>query len=333
MNRHNPFAKLIAQATALTTRDHLLEASHAIQRALGLRTTTEPGAPQPHTAATPRHTPPASFTELPFDTPQGQRHYKLFVPAGLQPKPTPLVLMLHGCTQDPDDFAAGTRMNELAQERGFLVLYPAQAPRSNAHRCWNWFRPSDQKRDSGEPAMLAHITRHVMKTHAIDPTRVYVAGLSAGGAMAAILAQEYPDLFAAAGVHSGVPHGAANTLTTAFNVMQNGPSHMPATQSALPLIVFHGDQDSTVHPSNGQHFVAGLTRAERDAQRTEGGRSYERTLYRDNRGRIKAEHWVVHGAGHAWSGGHPDGSYTDEQGPNATREMLRFFEQHRLASA
>ena len=138
-------------------------------------------------------------------------------------RPLPLVVMLHGCTQDPDDFAAGTRMNELAQEQGFFVLYPAQAPRSNAHKCWNWFLPRDQRRGHGEPALLAGMTATSCRPHAIDTDRVYVAGLSAGGAMAAILAREYPDLFAAAGVHSGVAAGAAHDVASAFSVMKSGP--------------------------------------------------------------------------------------------------------------
>lgn len=347
MNPDNPFAKLMAQATALTRRGSLAEATQAIQRALHLARTTHPAPAEPagdvivldglvREVESPPTAPPqpASFDELPFATPLGLRHYKLFTPAGLGDRRAPLVVMLHGCSQDPDDFAAGTRMNEFAQARGFRVLYPAQAQRSNAYKCWNWFRPGDQRRDAGEPALLAAITRQVMQAHKVDADRIYVAGLSAGGAMSAILAREYPDLFAAAGVHSGVAQGAASDVASAFNVMKNGPRDALAAPSAspVPMIVFHGDQDGTVHPRNGEHLVAGHATSEASPGSAEGGRSFVRTTYRDASNRPIAEHWLVHGSGHAWSGGSAEGSYTDPQGPDATHEMLRFFGQHKRRS-
>ena len=261
------------------------------------------------------------------------RAYKLFVPLGEHSAPRPLVVMLHGCTQDPDDFAAGTRMNEAARERGFFVLYPAQAQGANASRCWNWFKHNHQTRGRGEPAVLAGMTRGVMQRHTIDPHRVYVAGLSAGGAMAAILGDAYPDLFAAIGVHSGLPAGAARDLESAFAAMRGGSTGR--SHGAPPAIVFHGDKDATVHPANGQQVAAasaGAVRAELERSRSAGGRDYTRAVYRDADGRPLAEHWAVHGAGHAWSGGSPRGSYTDAAGPDATGEMLRFFFEHSLAA-
>jgi len=275
----------------------------------------------------------------------GTRAFKLFEPAGFDHRPLPLVVMLHGCTQDPDDFAAGTRMNELAQEQGFFVLYPAQAPRSNAHKCWNWFSPPDQRRGAGEPSLLAGMTRHVIETHAIDADRVYVAGLSAGGSMAAILAREYPDLFAAAGVHSGIAPGAAHDVASAFMVMKSGPgalrSARPAGASRLagaPIIVFHGDADTTVAPANGQALISEALGAEPTAvSEVAGGsdrgrRAYERFVWRRADAPADspslAEHWIVHGSPHAWSGGAPAGSFTDPGGPDASREMFRFFNEH-----
>ncbi len=298
---------------------------------------------------------PSSFTGA-----TGTRAFKVFAPAGFAGESLPLVVMLHGCTQDPDDFAAGTRMNTLAQEAGFFVLYPAQAPRSNAQKCWNWFSPADQRRGGGEPALLAGMVRHVMQTHPIDADRVYVAGLSAGGAMAAILANEYPDLFAAAGVHSGVPAGAAHDVASAFSVMKSGPAAAaswpsaeatrwptPAREAeasassrvrAAPVIVFHGDADATVAAINGDAIIAAALGsvdaiAERAGNGAMGGkRRVARTVWRAADAGADApalaEHWVVHGAPHAWSGGDSSGSYTDPDGPDASREMLRFFLAH-----
>jgi poly(hydroxyalkanoate) depolymerase family esterase len=263
------------------------------------------------------------------------RAYKLYLPPGEHDRPQPLVVMLHGCTQDPDDFAAGTGMNEAARERGFFVLYPAQAQGANASRCWNWFKHNHQARGRGEPAVLAGMTRAVMQRHAIDPRRVYVAGLSAGGAMAAILGEAYPELFAAIGVHSGLPVGAARDLESAFAAMKGGGPATGRNGGAPPTIVFHGDRDATVHPANGRQVAAasaGAASAELERSHSAGGRAYTRAVYREAGGRPVAVHGAVHGAGHAWSGGSPRGSYTDAQGPDATQEMLRFFFMHALAA-
>ena len=268
------------------------------------------------------------------DRTAGTREYKLYIPPASFDGPLPLVVMLHGCTQNPDDFAAGTRMNEEAATRGFYVLYPAQTQHANASRCWNWFKHNHQGRGRGEPALLAGMTRDVMARYNIDPQRVYVAGLSAGGAMAAILGDAYPDLFAAVGVHSGLATGAASNVQTALGVMQSGAAPAPRTTASPPTIVFHGDSDATVNPANGEHVVAasaGASKAEQKRARSPNGREYTRRLYTQADGRVVAEHWAVHGAGHAWSGGSAQGSYTDASGPDASQEMLRFFMENTLA--
>jgi poly(hydroxyalkanoate) depolymerase family esterase len=284
------------------------------------------------------------FLAATFSNQVGSRPYKLYVPSGYRPgQSVPLVVMLHGCTQSPDDFAAGTRMNEMAEEHTCLVAYPGQTSSANAHKCWNWFSEGDQQRDGGEPSLIAGITREVMRDYAIDPRRVYVAGLSAGGAAAAVMGDAYPDVYAAIGVHSGLPCGAARDMPSAFAAMTRGSAgsaHRTAgtTRSAtprrvVPAIVFHGDRDTTVNPRNGDAVVAqsaqdAALRTHTEEGQVPDGWAYSRTLHADANGQTVIEQWVIHGAGHAWFGGSLAGSYTDPRGPDATGEMLRFFLEH-----
>jgi poly(hydroxyalkanoate) depolymerase family esterase len=273
----------------------------------------------------------------------GARSYKLYVPEGYVGEAVPLVVMLHGCTQDPDDFAAGTRMNALAEEHGFLVAYPAQSGSANMQKCWNWFQAADQQRGQGEPSIIAGITQQVIEDYEVDEGRVYVAGMSAGGAMAAIMGACYPDLYAAVGVHSGLAPGSAHDMPSAFSAMRQGSPGAPMPKAGSggqaempPTVIFHGDRDGTVHPRNGDRLLAQLTAADGSAAlkvstrqgRVPDGHAFTRISYRDPEGRSVFERWNVHGLAHAWSGGGQPGSYTDPKGPDASAEMVRFFQQH-----
>jgi poly(hydroxyalkanoate) depolymerase family esterase len=279
----------------------------------------------------------ARFIERTYSNPAGSRAYRLFIPSRYRGQPLPLVVMLHGCTQSPDDFAAGTRMNFIAEEQTCFVVYPAQRSEANQAKCWNWFRTADQQRGRGEPSLIAGITRQIMRDYSVDPKRIYVGGLSAGAAAAAIMGATYNDLYAAIGVHSGLACGAAIDLPSAFVAMRQGANDraIPGDGPPVPTIVFHGDRDITVHPNNGDHILEQSMRTTSTQKRVHrgrvpGGHAFTRTIHTDASGRGIFEHWNIHGAGHAWSGGSPAGSYTDPRGPDATREMLRFFLEHSL---
>jgi poly(hydroxyalkanoate) depolymerase family esterase len=288
------------------------------------------------------------FLAKSYSSEAGSRVYKLYVPSRYRGQSLPLIVMLHGCSQSPDDFAAGTRMNLYAEDQNCFVAYPAQPISANASKCWNWFLPSNQERGRGEPSLIAGITRQIISDYSIDAERVYAAGLSAGAAAAVILAATYPDLYAAIGVHSGLACGAASDIPSAFAAMRQsqpaarrrpGRSFPPGVVSrTVPAIVFHGDHDKTVHPHNGDQVVSQLRNDTNTELRVTvrhgqvpGGRAYRRTLYLDANGQMIFEQWIIHEAGHAWSGGSAAGSYTDPHGPDATREMLRFFLEHPMS--
>jgi poly(hydroxyalkanoate) depolymerase family esterase len=362
----------MAEATRLTRQGRLLEATALIQQTLTSLTVTRPApdAPGPEDSGwIPRRRPlprrpasslrrphrPASpavkrtagqFSAFSYSNAAGSRTYRLYVPSGDPASggpggPLPLVVMLHGGTQDAATFAAATGMNDLAEREKFLVAYPEQARSANAGRYWNWFVPGHQRRDAGEPSLIAGITGQVTDHYGIDAARVYVAGFSAGGAMAAVMAAAYPDLYAAVGVHSGLAYAAANDVASAFAAMRHGPSHLARSPARpLPLIVFHGDRDATVAPANAASLIHHALMAASPDRRPEtlptavtggqvpGGHAYSRTRYQDPARATLAELWTIHESGHAWSGGIPHGSYTDPDGPDASAEFIRFFHEH-----
>ena len=279
----------------------------------------------------------AKFLTRGFTCAAGTRRYKLYIPASASDRPLGLVVMLHGCKQDPDDFAAGTEMNAVAESRGLLVAYPEQTKSSNASSCWNWFNPNDQKRDLGEPSIVAGLTREIMSEFNLDRRRVFIAGLSAGGAMAAVMGETYPDLYEAVGVHSGLAHGSAHDVVSAFAAMrgETGAMHdaraRTVSASGIRTIVFHGSADHIVNSSNAERVVAAASdgieaktiRSERG--RSSDGRTFTREIVAGKDGEAKVEFWLIDGSGHAWSGGDAAGSFADRSGPSASKEMVRFF--------
>lgn len=313
----------------------------ALQLSGSLHGSTRPGQPLRPGVVSPSSHPGGKFVDGAYSNTAGTRTYKLYIPRSYTGQAVPLVIMLHGCTQNSVDFAAGTRMNMFAEGKTFLVAYPEQVSSANNSKCWNWFQPADQQRGMGEPSVIAGITRQIMNSYHVDINRVYVAGMSAGGAMAVIMAATYPDLYAAVGVHSGLAYRAAHDVRSGFAAMRRG-----ADQSArqlttvIPLIAFHGDRDTTVSPVNADHLLdqwlqatsheqgrsAHSTKVERG--QVAGGRAYTRSIYHDASGHAIVEKWLVHQAGHVWSGGSSDGSFTDPRGPDASNELLRFFAEH-----
>lgn len=354
----------MAEATRLTRAGRLADATALIQRILRNHPATEAaegpadGAPasrstHPHglllppvqlprllrkpasqaSAAAPL---PGELINLSYRNEAGQRSYKIYVPAGLTGQPRPLIVMLHGGTQTADDLAAATLMNQLAERDTFLVAYPEQARSANTMMYWNWFQPGNQHRAAGEPSLIAGVTQHVIRDYPIEARRVYIAGFSAGGAMAAVMAATYPDLYAAAAVHSGLPYRAAHDLPSAFAAMKHGADpHAHPLATPIPLIVFHGDRDTIVHPINATCLVnqsqLAAPGAGHAATTTVGqvpdGRAYTRVVFH-HASQPLIEQWTIHEAGHAWSGGSPHGSYTDPRGPDASAEIVRFFRQH-----
>ena len=364
--RDSVFGRQIAAAERLVRRAFGKERAPApltIKSVVAVSETVQPESALPHTVAKvdapgspqarskPRR---AAFTRQVFEF-EGERYgFNLYVPP-LPPLTSPpdasigvpLVVMLHGCKQDAPDFARGTSMNDLAAKTPCMVLYPEQLPKANQMRCWNWFDSAHQGRHAGEPAMLAALTRQVIARYPVDPARVYIAGLSAGGAMAAIVAAHYPDLFAAVGVHSGLPPGAAHDVMSAFSAMRSGghpraPGDPAALKDVMPTIVFHGDADRTVHPDNGDQIVlaaiaalkaSGVTLKRSVVPQVMPATTGElrqtlRTVYSAEDGRHCVEYWSVEAGPHAWSGGSATGSFTDPHGPNASAAMLAFFLQH-----
>jgi len=317
------------------------------------------GAPH-HTPTAPRSAEAGRWVEGTFTAPAGSRRYKLYVPGSYDPsRRHVLVVLLHGCTQDPDDLARGTRVAEHAEREGFLALLPEQPASANPKKCWNWYDPAHQARGAGEPSLIEGMTAQVARDYAVDPARVHLAGISAGAAMASLVAVAYPERYASLALHSGLAWRPATDVMGALAAMAKGVADPDALGAAafaamgeraraIPTFVIHGGSDAVVAPTNGSQAarqwaatnaralgVAALA-ARDSASGTEGGYAWTRSCYADGReaaGRCLVEELVVRELGHAWSGGSASGTFADERGPDATREMVRFFGEHPMTRA
>ena len=343
---------LLRAATCLVRQGRLAEASALLQRGLGAGAASGPrrglgatlaalagrlhgAGPSPGGPSVDRAPDGGTWRRGTFAGAGGRRDYRLFLPGGQATDRRPVVVMLHGCTQTADEFADATRMNHAAAAAGCIIAYPEQPSAANPQRCWNWFRAEDQHRETGEPALLAGLTRAIMAEHRGDPARIYVAGLSAGGAAALVMAATWPDIYAAVGVHSGLAYGVARDLPAAHEAMRTGAGPAAAVPF-VPTIVLHGDADRTVHPDNARRIVNQAVAAARPARgpvtevgRSSGGRAFTRTRHLAQDGTPLVEAWTVHGTGHAWSGGAAGRRHTDPDGPDAATAMLDFFLRHR----
>lgn len=334
MNGTLGFANFWSDAALDTCRMHLQN--------LSFMTATLSGRPQVDEVAPERirRVRSGQFVDGSFSNKAGSRNYKLYVPAGYDGAPLPLIVMLHGCAQDANDFAAGTQMNAVAEKKRCFVVYPEQPSSASMNKCWSWFSEQECTTDQGEASLIAGIVQKVRSMYRIDPRRIFIAGMSAGGAMAAAMVNAYPGMFAAIGVHSGLPFGVATDISSALSAMSGGAAAngIPETINLprLPAIVFHGERDNTVHVRNGEHLVAQLAATSKSvairrktilANHDARCGAYTRSLHIDAHDRVLAEHWLLHDVSHAWSGGSSRGSYTDTSGPNASEEMLRFFLQ------
>jgi poly(hydroxyalkanoate) depolymerase family esterase len=282
-----------------------------------------------------------------------QRDYFLYIPATVGRRDrVPLVVMLHGCSQDAQTFAQGSRMNELADEHRFLVLYPQQSLRANAWRCWNWFEPRTAD-GAGEAAAIAALVHEIARRYPVDGSRVYVVGISAGGAMTAILALCYGALFAACAIVAGMMYRAADSALAGARAMRNGAPVSPesmADEAAsrlsrkmrfVPALVIHGTQDSVVHPRNAEQTVRQfrrfaellgtppepLTDAEEQRISSEG-RSYRQRDY-GRGGQPLLRSILIEGLGHAWSGGDERFQFNDSAQPDASRLIWDFLSKFR----
>jgi len=357
----------MAEALQLTRAGRLAEATELIQRTLGsssksgqspasgqlnplsmgIKPLLSPLAnsqtlqlPMQNPNVLPRQAPPpdslgaGALIERTYANGSGVRRYLVYAPPGGPSQGMPVIVMLHGGTQDVRDYATGTGMNKLADLHHFLVVYPDQDARANPMRYWNWFRPQDQRRGNGEPSLIAGITEQVIDDYAADRDKIFIVGFSAGAAMATVMAATHPELYAAAGVHSGLPYGSAHDVQSAFALMRGeNPSSRQDAALRIPLIVFHGDHDQIVNVINASHIrqqrlgVGRATTADGATAiqgQVPGGHAYTRTTYSDEN-EVLLEQWIVHGAGHAWFGGTAGSSYTDPKGPAASAEIVRFF--------
>ena len=288
-----------------------------------------------------------------YTGPDGTLSYEVYVPSGyVAERRVPLIVALHGCSENAEQFRQVTRFDELAEAKNAIVVFPDKSSYADSTSCWNWFKTSHMQRGTGEPALIAGVVDKVRQNYAIDDRRIYATGLSAGGAMASVMSATYPDVFAAAGVGSGCEYAAGASCAGYRGIDpedagQRAYQAMGTQAREVPVIVFQGDQDKTVPEVNAEQLVQQWQATDdwaddgarnstipadpvkvKDPAPSGGGHTYTVRDYADGQGNELIQFWVVHGMGHAWSGGCDCEAYADTNGPNESAAMYAFFMSH-----
>jgi len=294
----------------------------------------------------------------------GMRSYKVFLPSNHSESTNhgkiPVIIALHGCMQDSESFAAGTRLNEWAEKLGFAVYYPEQSKFFNIYNCWNWFLPTNQMKNTGEAELIMGGLKKVTREFSLNKDKTFLLGMSSGGAVVSILANCYPRSFQAVATHHGTMYKAASDVFSAKEVVYNGSKIAPEVAAAkgyscsgftpkknpLPAVIIHGSRGAVmraIHATQveselrifNDYLDNGIRDNSLDDEMTfekftpDNLYSYDVVTW-SHRGRPYIKRYMIETLGHAWSGGDNQYEFNDPHGPDATKIILDFFSEYGL---